>query len=185
MATSFAAFWQVLCESASRSSGRRCRLSALVYPGAALSKICATSVRYPCAVVSVVGRQLRNALSELGGAMKVLRGVPVHMISEGAPLQLGLVVCSGIMSLSDSYSSCRGPESQLRCRRGARRRASAGVSALSIFFVGWPAEQKCCILSSQGLHTSLLESLHMDSDPQFGPKWSELPCGKSYASAAH
>ena len=50
----------------------------------ALSKMCSTSVRYPCAVVSVVGRQLRNALAELGGAMRVLHGVPVHMISEAA-----------------------------------------------------------------------------------------------------
>ena len=50
-------------------------------------------MRYPCAVVSVVGRQLRNALSELGSAMRVLRGVPVHMISEAAEdLNLSFVV---------------------------------------------------------------------------------------------
>lgn len=60
---------------------------------AVLSKICSTSVRYPCAVVSVVGRQLRNALSELGRAMYVLEGVPVHMISEAAEdLNLSFVV---------------------------------------------------------------------------------------------
>jgi diaminopimelate decarboxylase/aspartate kinase len=59
----------------------------------ALSKVCSTTVRYPCAVVSVVGRSLRNALPELGSAMRALAGVPVHMVSEAAEdLSMSFVV---------------------------------------------------------------------------------------------
>ena len=38
----------------------------------ALSRQCSTSVRYPCAVVSIVGRSLRNALPTIGRAMRAL-----------------------------------------------------------------------------------------------------------------
>ena len=47
---------------------------------ATLSKQCTTSVRHPCAVVSIVGRSLRNALPELGRAMQALKGISVHMV---------------------------------------------------------------------------------------------------------
>ena len=49
---------------------------------AALSKTCSATVRYPCAVVSIVGRSLRNALPQIGAAMRVLQGVSVHMVSD-------------------------------------------------------------------------------------------------------
>jgi aspartokinase len=59
----------------------------------ALGRVCATTVRYPCAVVSVVGRGLRHYLPQLGAAMSVLRGVPVHMVSEASEdLNLSFVV---------------------------------------------------------------------------------------------
>ncbi len=58
-----------------------------------LSALCTTTVRHPCAVVSVVGRALRNGLPQLGAAMAVLRGVPVHMVSEAAEdLNMSFVV---------------------------------------------------------------------------------------------
>jgi len=60
---------------------------------AALSRLCSVEVRYPCAVVSIVGRSLRNALPQLGAAMRALRGVPVHMLSEATEdLNLSFVV---------------------------------------------------------------------------------------------
>jgi diaminopimelate decarboxylase/aspartate kinase len=100
---------------------------------AALSRICATTVRHPCAVVSVVGRGLRNALPALGGSMSVLAGVPVHMLSEAAEdLNLSFVV--------------------------DEPHADALVA---------------------DLHTALLESQAIAADPQFGPVWTEMPCGKT------
>jgi aspartokinase len=58
-----------------------------------LSKECTTEVRYPCAVVSVVGRALRNALPQIGSAMRALDGVPVHMVSEACEdLNMSFVV---------------------------------------------------------------------------------------------
>ena len=36
----------------------------------------------------------------------------------------------------------------------------------------------------QELHTSLLESDAVAADPQFGPLWAELPCGKAAATVA-
>jgi diaminopimelate decarboxylase/aspartate kinase len=40
-----------------------------------------------------VGRSLRNALPQLGAAMRALRGVPVHMLSEATEdLNLSFVV---------------------------------------------------------------------------------------------
>ena len=60
---------------------------------AALGRVCATTVRHPCAVVSVVGRGLRHALPQLGAAMRCLAGVPVHMVSEASEdLNLSFVV---------------------------------------------------------------------------------------------
>jgi len=60
---------------------------------AALGRLCSVEVRYPCAVVSIVGRSLRNALPQLGAAMRALRGVPVHMLSEASEdLNLSFVV---------------------------------------------------------------------------------------------
>ena len=60
---------------------------------AALARLCSVEVRYPCAVVSIVGRSLRNALPQLGAAMRALRGVPVHMLSEATEdLNLSFVV---------------------------------------------------------------------------------------------
>ena len=104
---------------------------------AALSKICSTSVRYPCAVVSIVGRQLRNALAELGGAMRVLNAVPVHMVSEAA-------------------------------------------EDLNFSFV---VDEEHADDLVRDLHATLLESQAMSSDPQFGPKWADMPCGKPSPSA--
>lgn len=60
---------------------------------AALAKICTTTVRYPCAVVSVVGRSLRNALPALGRAMAAFEGVRCHMVSEASEdLNMSFVV---------------------------------------------------------------------------------------------
>jgi bifunctional diaminopimelate decarboxylase / aspartate kinase len=43
--------------------------------------------------VSIVGRHLRNALPELGSAMRALHNVPVHMVSEASEdLNLSFVV---------------------------------------------------------------------------------------------
>lgn len=48
---------------------------------------------YPCAVVSVVGRRLRSALPKLGPALRELRSVECHMISEAAEdLNMSFVV---------------------------------------------------------------------------------------------
>ena len=58
-----------------------------------LSKIATTTVRSPCAVVSVVGRGLRMALPRIGPAMRVLSGVTVHMVAQAAEdLSLSFVV---------------------------------------------------------------------------------------------
>lgn len=51
---------------------------------ASLGKHCTTTVRYPCAVVSVVGRSLRTALDKIGAAMSSLSGVCVYMVSEAS-----------------------------------------------------------------------------------------------------
>ena len=98
-----------------------------------LNKICTVEVRYPCAVVSVVGRSLRNALPELGAAMKALKGVPVHMVSEASEdLNMSFVV--------------------------DEEHADTLVAAL---------------------HAELLETENISKDPQFGPVWTQMPCGKA------
>lgn len=99
----------------------------------ALSKTCTTTVRYPCAVVSVVGRSLRNALPALGSAMKALDGVPVHMVSEASEdLNLSFVV-----------------------------------------------DEEHADKLVADLHGSLLEGSSMAADTQFGPVWTEMPCGRA------
>jgi diaminopimelate decarboxylase/aspartate kinase len=100
---------------------------------ASLSKVCTVEVRYPCAVVSVVGRSLRNALPALGRAMRALEGVPVHMVSEASEdLNMSFVV---------------------------------------------DEEHADDLVAS--LHAELLESDAIDTDPQFGPVWTAMPCGKA------
>ena len=106
----------------------------------ALGKYCTVEVRYPCAVVSIVGRSLRNALPQLGAAMRTLQGVPVHMLSEASEdLNLSFVV--------------------------DEEHADTLVAAL---------------------HAELLEDNikrvgvdDVDGSSQFGPMWTELPCGGS------
>jgi aspartokinase len=99
---------------------------------AALGRICTTTVRYPCAVVSIVGRSLRTALPRLGAAMKSLDGIPVHLMSEASEdLNLSFVV--------------------------DEEHADSLVSKI---------------------HAELLESDGIAVDPQFGPAWTCLPCGK-------
>ena len=100
-----------------------------------LGKYCTVEVRYPCAVVSIVGRSLRNALPQLGAAMRTLQGVPVHMLSEASEdLNLSFVV--------------------------DEEHADTLVAAL---------------------HAELLEDHLGDGDvnetSQFGPMWTQLPCG--------
>ncbi len=89
-------------------------------------------VRYPCAVVSIVGRSLRNALPQIGHAMSVLRGTSVHMVSESSE------------DLNMSFVVDEGDTDRL---------------------VG-------------DLHSVLLESDETGRDPQFGPIWTDMPCGK-------
>lgn len=99
----------------------------------ALGKICTTTVRYPCAVVSVVGRSLRNALPALGKAMAAFEGARCHMVSEASEdLNMSFVV--------DEDSS------------------DDLVAAL---------------------HKALLESDGVANDSQFGPVWTDMPCGKT------
>jgi aspartokinase len=58
-----------------------------------LGRIATTTVRYPCAVVSVVGRSLRNALPSLGPGLRALEGVTVYMVAQAAEdLSLSFVV---------------------------------------------------------------------------------------------
>jgi diaminopimelate decarboxylase/aspartate kinase len=60
---------------------------------ASLERHCSVDVRHPCAVVSVVGRALRNALPQLGRAMQCLQGVTCHMLSEASEdLNMSFVV---------------------------------------------------------------------------------------------
>lgn len=100
---------------------------------ASLSKICTTTVRYPCAVVSVVGRSLRNALPELGQAMSAFKDVRCHMVSEASEdLNMSFVV-------DEDHSD------EL-------------VAAL---------------------HKALLESNSVADDAQYGPVWTDMPCGKT------
>lgn len=98
-----------------------------------LFKVCSTTVRYPCAVVSVVGRSLRNALPQLGRAMAVLEGVPVHMVSEAS-------------------------------------------EDLNMSFV---VDEDHADTLVRELHAALLESNTVARDPQFGPVWTDMPCGKA------
>ena len=106
---------------------------------AQLQRSCSEQVRYPCAVVSVVGRALRNALPQLGAAMKALAGVPVHMLSEASEdLNMSFVV------------------DELHADRLVA-----------------------------DLHKELLEGdAGARSPAQFGPMWSELPCGREAAVPA-
>ena len=105
---------------------------------AELGSFCATAVRSPCAVVSVVGRALRNALPRLGAAMAALEGVPVYLVTEAAEdLNLSFVV-------DEEHAD--------------------GLVAR--------------------LHAGLLESDEVEGDAQFGPVWTDLPCGRAQAAAA-
>ena len=102
---------------------------------AALGRLCSVEVRYPCAVVSIVGRSLRNALPQLGAAMRALRGVPVHMLSEA-------------------------------------------TEDLNLSFV---VDEEHADRLVAGLHAELLEGPASRDDAQFGPAWSDLPCGRPAA----
>jgi diaminopimelate decarboxylase/aspartate kinase len=104
---------------------------------AELGAFCATAVRSPCAVVSVVGRALRNALPRLGAAMSALEGIPVYLVTEAAEdLNLSFVV-----------DECHADDLVAR------------------------------------LHGELLENDAVGCDPQFGPIWTEMPCGRKQEDA--
>ena len=49
-----------------------------------LGKLGAVSTREPCAVVSIVGERLRNALPELGAALEELRKREVHLMTQSS-----------------------------------------------------------------------------------------------------
>lgn len=58
-----------------------------------LSRLGRVDVRYPCAVVSIVGRRIRAELHEVGPAMAAFRDRPVHLVSNSAEdLNLAFVV---------------------------------------------------------------------------------------------
>ena len=61
-----------------------------------LRKLGAVSTREPCAVVSIVGERLRNALPELGAALEELRKREVHLMTQSSEdLNLSFVVDEG------------------------------------------------------------------------------------------
>ena len=61
-----------------------------------LGKLGAVSTREPCAVVSIVGERLRNALPELGAALEELRKREVHLMTQSSEdLNLSFVVDEG------------------------------------------------------------------------------------------
>ena len=61
-----------------------------------LNKLGAVSTREPCAVVSIVGERLRNALPELGAALEELRKREVHLMTQSSEdLNLSFVVDEG------------------------------------------------------------------------------------------
>ena len=63
---------------------------------ASLTRLCTVSVRHPCAVVSVVGRNFRASLPNLGGGLRALAGTEVYMVSAAAEdLSLSFVVDEG------------------------------------------------------------------------------------------
>lgn len=76
-------------------------------------------VTHPVAVVSIVGRQIRAALAELGQAMEVFQERPVHLISDSAEdLNLSFVVSEGdvgslVVRLHERLFSTQGDTARL------------------------------------------------------------------------
>lgn len=58
-----------------------------------LRRSCTVKVRYPCCVVSVVGRNLRSGLNVMRQVLESLDGIPVHMMTESAA-DVGLSIVS-------------------------------------------------------------------------------------------
>ena len=61
-----------------------------------LRELAQVQIVHPCAVVSIVGRRIRAALPELGGAFAVFQDRPVHLVSNSSEdLNLSFVVDEG------------------------------------------------------------------------------------------
>jgi aspartate kinase len=135
-----------------------------------LRKLGAVSTREPCAVVSIVGERLRNALPELGAALEELRKREVHLMTQSSEdLNLSFVVDEG-----QAKSLVSGLHSRLfpKILEGAKDSMSNSVIRYSSLGETWEAlknrnnkKQEYCNNSSTENKTSGAETTSIPRVP--------------------